>query len=71
MRKWTWDDFPDVLQVADVVRITGASARTVRKLFEGGEIPAVKVGQKWLAAKENVQAYLRGELNAPEKGDAA
>ena len=56
-----WANMPDVMQVADVAMVTGTSERTIRRIFKEGGIKAVKCGNKWLCAKENVMAYVRGE----------
>ena len=58
-----WEQMPDVMDVADVAMITRTSERTIRKLLNSGVIKAVKCGNKWLCAKENVMAYVRGEWN--------
>lgn len=60
MNTFKWSNAPDVMGVKDVMRALGASDRTVRKLFENGTVKAVKCGGKWLCAKENLMAYVRG-----------
>ena len=71
MRSFRWSDAPDVMGVKDVMRALGASDRTVRRLFESGDVRAVKVGGKWKCAKENLMAFVRGETDGNGKGDAA
>ena len=56
-----WDRESDVMTVGDVARVTSTSERTIRKLLNDGTIKAVKCGNKWLCAKENVMAYVRGD----------
>ena len=58
MRFHRWDKEPDVLNAADVARILDVSAKTVRAMLAAGEIPARKVGQKWLVAKSRLIDYV-------------
>ena len=71
-RPMKWADFPDVMGVADASRALGVSGACVRGMFRAGVIPAVKVGQRWLAAKENVQRFVsEGGSHGAGKSDAA
>lgn len=56
-----WDDLPDVMTVGDLSGVLKTSPRNVREMLRNGKIRAVKCGNKWLVAKENVMAYVRGE----------
>ena len=68
---WKWDDFPDVMGVNEIAIICDCSLAHARKLCETEKIKAVKPGNKWRAAKENVQKYMRGDVDGAETSDAA
>lgn len=72
MRAVQWDKLPDVMCVADLVKVFGCSAKCARELMGSGRFPAVKVGQKWFCSKENVRKFVEeGEMRGTEEGDAA
>lgn len=56
--KVRWESEKDVLKVQDVARILECSCKTARALMQSGDIPARKVGAKWLVAKSRLRAYV-------------
>ena len=56
---------PDLLtvdEVADRMRVTGAS---VRRWIRAGELRAIKAGKEWRIATAEVTAYLKRQETAP------
>lgn len=50
---------PDrMLSIAEVAEYLNISAKTVYRLIEKGELPALKVGARWRFKPEDLEAYL-------------
>lgn len=47
------------MTVADIARELGTTPRTVRSLFASGEIRGRKVGNKYIAIRDDVKAYIQ------------
>ena len=43
-------------EVATVLRVSG---RTIRRLIQGGNLPAHRLGRQWRIAKTDLEGYLR------------
>ncbi len=48
------------LSVRDAARILGKSERTARHLAQTGQIPAQRVGGRWLFEREHLEAHVSG-----------
>ena len=52
----------DILTVEEAMAYLKIGRSTLLKLTRDGQIPARKVGRAWRYTKENLQAYVAGEL---------
>lgn len=52
------DAYPDVLNVGHLCEITGLSAQTIRLECSNGNLPAVRIGQRWFVTKPMFIDYL-------------
>ena len=52
----------DILTLEEAMAYLKIGRSTLLKLTREGEIPARKVGRAWRYTKENLQAYVSGEL---------
>ena len=56
-------DLPVTYTVEQLARILHRSPETIRRLIKDGDIPAVKVGGRFLVTKETLDKILRGEIS--------
>lgn len=47
--------------VEDLIRILPLTETSIRSYCKTGRIKGVKIGNKWLIPKENIQKFLNGE----------
>lgn len=50
--------YPDLLTPAHLARLLGTSEHTVREQCRNGELPAVKVGQRWYVPKSRFAEHM-------------
>jgi PAS domain S-box-containing protein/excisionase family DNA binding protein len=56
------------LTITQVAQRLGVHPKTIYRLVEGGQIPAVKVGRLWRVSAEALARYERGQDGAPAAG---
>ncbi len=54
-------DYPDVLQVKDVVSILRVGKNAVYRLLASGEIASLRIGKKYIIPKNCILDYLERE----------
>ena len=52
---------PRLLTIGDVAEHLGVSTKTVRRMMEGGELHAHKVGRQWRITEEDLRLYLAAQ----------
>lgn len=52
-------DLPPLLDVAALAQILGLSEHGVRAMLRRGELPACRVGRKWIVRRDALEAHLR------------
>ena len=62
-------DAPEMLSVADLAIILGISVRSVYRALDRGEIPARRVGDRWLISKPRIVQWLNGDNDEPAADD--
>ena len=56
-------DLPVTYTVEQLSRILHRSTETIRRLIKDGDIPAVKVGGRYVVTKDTLDKLLRGEIS--------
>lgn len=56
-----------MLKISEVAKQLNVSERTVRRLAEKGELPAVKIGCHWRIKPEDLEKYKQEKSN--KKGE--
>lgn len=56
------DKYNPTLKVSDVQEITGLSEKTIRIKLEQGEIPARKIGSRWIIPRDTFNDFIHGML---------
>ena len=55
----SWEYVPLILSVNDVCQLLSLSKPTVLKAVNEGQIPASKVGNRWIVTKDNLKTFLK------------
>jgi excisionase family DNA binding protein len=55
------------LSVEQVQNITGVTRRTVLRWMRAGELPAIKIGRRWITTRQNLRRFSRinGQEGSP------
>ena len=61
------EEYEDILSAGAVSYILGIGKNLTLKLLKNGDIPAVKVGNKWRILKSDLILYLQSSSNRSEK----
>lgn len=56
-------DYPPILSVSDLSKILGVNSKTVYDYLQNGDIPAYRIGTKWLILRDEVQDSLKKSSN--------
>jgi excisionase family DNA binding protein len=64
---------PDILDVHKAAELLTVSADTVYDLFKSGELPARKVGRKWITTRAAIMRWIESSFasNAAERAVAS
>lgn len=54
------ETFELIWGAAKIARVIGKTPRATYSLLEDGEIPAKKVGGRWVADRDNLSAFFKG-----------
>ena len=57
---------PDVVHPREIARRTGLGINQVYAGFEAGQIPARRVGRRWVCGRASFESWLRGQAVAEE-----
>lgn len=58
-----------LLSVEDAASVIGVTKQTVTRLIRSGQLPAQKVGNKWVLQSEDLESYLKDNNLVPEPCD--
>jgi len=50
-----------VWEVAEIAKLIGRSQRSTFHMLSKGDLPARKVGGRWVASKSEIERFFRGE----------
>lgn len=60
---------PDLLTTAEAAERIGVKPRRVRQLYEAGDLPGVKLGDRLFFTEEAVAAFQRRPVGRPKQPD--
>jgi len=55
----------ELLTTAEVAKILRVSDKTVLRIIEAGQLPAVRVGKRWRVSRADLQEYLSRQRKPP------
>ena len=60
LEKTNLDELPDVLRPEEAARVLRVGRNTMYEAIRRGEIPAVRIGRRWLVPKRALERLLLG-----------
>jgi excisionase family DNA binding protein len=57
----TFEDAPDVLSITEAAALLRLGRSLAYEAVQRGELPAVRVGRKWLVSKTSLQEFVNGK----------
>ncbi len=64
----SWDQVPVICTCADVAKLFHCTVEKVQRMAQAGDIPAFRLGQEWRLRKEDVMAYIEGQIMGKANG---
>lgn len=65
------DKYPPQMNASDVAEALGVTQRTVLSWLKNGQLPGIRLPNKWLVLREDLRQYLKDAYNIQDEQEAA